>query len=263
MNNELVTIEALDEWAWFKCYFNSSHENWDGKTYKRNFAELKLRDQAILTLGDIEGKKVLDVGCGWGLYAIVFARLGAVVYGQDLNEDSIARGKKLMSAIGVNVTFKLGDARSLLFDDNSIDVVFSGDFFEHISNEDKVLVIREVYRVLKPGGLFTIKTPNLTYLKISLLFKKVKAITCWKNPLHMYIPHTNYNPDCEHHGLISHAGIGELLENNMFQFEKIAHSPLIRRGLPLWLGKILSKFKIFNEHIIITVKKPVFFGFWP
>jgi 2-polyprenyl-3-methyl-5-hydroxy-6-metoxy-1,4-benzoquinol methylase len=263
MKEEIVTSEAIDEWAWFKCFFRSNQDNWDGKTYKRNYNELMLRDTAVFALGDLSNKKVLDIGCGWGLYAITFARMGAVVSGQDLSEDYIANAKQLMASIGLEGTFKVGNANKLLFEDNSFDAVFSGDFFEHITLEDKKAVIKEAYRVLKPGGVFTIKTPNLTYLRISLLVKRIAACLFLKNPFKMFIPHTRNNPDCQHHGLMTYPELEQIMEENMFHFQQVSLNPLIRKGLPLWLGKLLSKRKMFNEHILLTVRKPVFLGFWP
>jgi 2-polyprenyl-3-methyl-5-hydroxy-6-metoxy-1,4-benzoquinol methylase len=261
--NELVKVDKIDEWAWFKGYFSSSHDNWDGLTYKRNFNELYLRDLSVSTLGDVKNKRILDVGCGWGLYTLTFARLGAHAYGQDLSVSSINTAKTLMEVLGLNVTYKIGDVKSLSFEDNYFDAIFSGDFFEHISEDDKNLVFQEIYRVLKPNGVFTIKTPNLAYLQIALWYKKIRAILSGKSPFDMYVAHTHNNPDCEHHGLISHRALENLLVKNKFQFVEVTKTPLIRPGLPLWLGGVLSKFKIFNEHIIVTCKKPIFFGFWP
>ena len=263
MREEIITSDAIDEWAWFKCFFRSSHENWDGKTHKRNYCELRLRDAAIFMLGNVSNKKVLDVGCGWGLYAITLAKMGAVVYGQDINEDYITKAKQLIASIELEGTFKVGNAKELLFEDNFFDAVFSGDFFEHKTLEDKKAVIKEVYKVLKPGGIFVIKTPNLTYLKISLMVKRIAACLSFKNPFNIHIAHTRNNPDCQHHGLITHQELEKILEENMFHFPQVSLNPLARKGLPIWLGKLLSRTKILNEHILISVRKPIFLGFWP
>ena len=50
--------------AWLKGFFLDSHDNWDGKSWNRNFTELRKRDLALMCLGDVSGKKVLDIGCG-------------------------------------------------------------------------------------------------------------------------------------------------------------------------------------------------------
>jgi len=258
-----ITSKSLDDWSWFKGYYRSSHDKWDGVTHLRNFHELNLRDAAIFTLGDISQKNILDIGCGWGLYSITFAKMGANAFGQDISIDYIDKAKKLLDLLSLEATLKVGDATTLLFEDNYFDAVFSGDFFEHIDNQTKEKVLKEVFRVLKPGGIFTIKTPNLTYLKISIMVKRILAVFSGRNPLKLHIPHTRNNPDCQHHGLITYSEMEKLLESCMFHFPQITRFPLVRKGFPLFIGKILSNVKIFNEDIILTVRKPIFLGFYP
>ena len=55
-------INSVSE-AWLKGYFSDSHYGWDGKTWNRNFTELRTRDLALNALGDVSLKKILDVGC--------------------------------------------------------------------------------------------------------------------------------------------------------------------------------------------------------
>jgi ubiquinone/menaquinone biosynthesis C-methylase UbiE len=255
-------ITAISE-AWLKGYFQSTHYNWDGKTYSRNFAELRARDLALMSLGELKGKKVLDIGCGDGTYAYVLSKLGAIVSGQDLNVSNIERADKRLygEANKQKGKFISADAEKLLFDSSSFDAVFSADFFEHISLEKKRKVIAEAYRVLKPGGTLVIKTPNLDYLCLSINLKRILNLLRGRSPF-IYIAHTRDNPDNEHYGLTNYAEMSRELEACLFHTPIFQYHPLQRKRLSPILSKILFllKLKFLNEHLIISTKKSIFIG---
>jgi 2-polyprenyl-3-methyl-5-hydroxy-6-metoxy-1,4-benzoquinol methylase len=217
---------------------------------------------ALFTIGDVRDKKVLDIGCGSGAYMLTIAKMGGKVSGQDISSGNIENSLKILKQNGFDGDAKIGDAANLLFADNYFDAVFSADFFEHISYEKKNQVIAEVYRVLKPGGVFTIKTPNLDYLKITLILKKISAISRFRSPFNIYIPHTHANPNNEHHGLTTFLELEKILFNNMFHSPKITYIPLVRKNMPMWITKLLFGKKRFTEQIIITTYKPLFYGFY-
>lgn len=60
-------------------------------------------------------------------------------------------------------TFKLGDVRDISYPDNHFDVVFASELLEHFMWGDDVKVLREFYRVLKPGGAIKIIVPDFEY----------------------------------------------------------------------------------------------------
>ena len=122
-------------------------------------------------------------------------------------------------------------------------------------------MISEVYRVLKPEGIFTIKTPNLSFLKISLYLKRILNLLRLRSPF-IYIAHTKDNPDSVHIGLDTHSGIEKLLENNFFHTPEITYVPLIRKRLPKFITKLLYGKKSFTEEIIISTRKSIFIGMW-
>ena len=98
-------------------------------------------------LGRVDLKRpILDIGCGFGEFAVAFADepidMGVDINARDLYE--CAKTKKYK-----NLT--LADARDLPISDNTYGSVFSISTLEHIENSDKVL--KEAYRILKPGGI--------------------------------------------------------------------------------------------------------------
>lgn len=105
---------------------------------------------------NLVNKSVLDIGCGTGGAEIVIAQnLGAErITGIDIEPQLIERTRQRVEEAGVGdrVELKLVEPGPLVFPDGSFDIVFSKDSMIHIP--DKQALFHEVYRVLKPGGVF-------------------------------------------------------------------------------------------------------------
>lgn len=230
-----VPTEDLPPLAWLAGFFHASHYGWDQKTWVQNRHELLLRDYYLRYLGDIGGKNVLEIGCGAGTYMMMLASMGANVAGQDIDEAAVAEGKKTFARLGLNGRFVAGDASNLAFGDEEFDVVMSADVYEHISLEVKRRVTAEIYRVLKPGGLAVIKTPNLRYLQLVIWAKRLANALRFKSPA-IYIAHTRDNPDREHHGLTTYAELESVFSELPFLPGDRLNIPL-RRGRPLHKGQ--------------------------
>jgi SAM-dependent methyltransferase len=108
-------------------------------------------------LDDLSGihGRVLDVGCGGGSVATAVKRErpDLEVFGCDLSESALA----IARAAPEGVDFRQATAEGLPFGDGEIDFVWIFDVLEHVDNPERVL--REVVRVLKPGGAFHIVLP--------------------------------------------------------------------------------------------------------
>lgn len=103
------------------------------------------------------GQNVLDVGCGTGVVALTARRQGARVTGIDLTPELLAHAKENAAATGFDdVAWKEGDVEMLPFDDGQFDVVTSQ--FGHMFAPRPDVAIKEMLRVLKPGGAIAFST---------------------------------------------------------------------------------------------------------
>jgi 2-polyprenyl-6-hydroxyphenyl methylase / 3-demethylubiquinone-9 3-methyltransferase len=109
---------------------------------------------------DLEQVRLLDVGCGGGMLAEEFARLGLCVTGIDLSRESLETARAHARSEGLSIEYQVGSATNLPFDGSSFEVVSCCDVLEHIPGWERV--IAEVERVLTPGGLFLFDTINRT-----------------------------------------------------------------------------------------------------
>jgi len=103
-----------------------------------------------------DGDAVLDVACGTGVVAVTAHRKGARVKGLDLSPVLIGEAKKNAAVIGASIEFVEGDAEALPYKDGEFDVVVSQ--FGHMFAPRHDVVVREMLRVLKPGGRLAFST---------------------------------------------------------------------------------------------------------
>lgn len=102
------------------------------------------------------GARVLDVACGTGVVALTAARLGATVTGVDLTPALVARAKENAALMKLDASFLEGDVEALPLADASFDFVVSQ--FGHMFAPRPELAIKEMLRVLKPGGVLAFST---------------------------------------------------------------------------------------------------------
>ncbi len=100
-----------------------------------------------------EGERVLDVGCGWGSFAIHAAtHYGVSVLGVTLSEEQVRLGREKVEEAGVadRVTLRLADYREL--DGEQFDAISSIGMVEHVGEERIDLYMRTLHGLLRPGG---------------------------------------------------------------------------------------------------------------
>lgn len=122
---------------------------------------------------DYRGMQVLDVGCGGGFLTEEISKFGLQATGLDPSAPSLYTAKRHARAMNLDVSYLEGFGEALPFEDASFDMVFCLDVLEHV--RDFRVIVREVNRVLKPGGLFFFETVNrtlLSYLVVILVLQE-------------------------------------------------------------------------------------------
>ena len=114
-------------------------------------------------------RKLLDVGCGGGLLAEEFARMGFEVTGIDPAPETIETARTHASASGLSIEYEIGSGEALPYPEGAFDLVTCCDVLEHVENVDRV--IAEIARVLRPGGLFFYDTINRTFISKLTMIK--------------------------------------------------------------------------------------------
>jgi ubiquinone/menaquinone biosynthesis C-methylase UbiE len=110
-------------------------------------------EDRLQLIGEVRGKRVLEVGCGGGQCSIAFARRGAIATGIDISDEQVKFARELAKTEGAEATFLQSSAEDLsAVADASQDVVFSAYALQYVEHLDTCF--GEVARVLKPGGLF-------------------------------------------------------------------------------------------------------------
>jgi len=105
----------------------------------------------IEALGDLRGKKVIELGCGLGEAAVYFAKHGAEVTATDISSGMVRLAEKVAEKHGVKITTAQAYSHKTPFADNTFDVVYTGNTLHHVDLDD---TLAESRRILKPGGMF-------------------------------------------------------------------------------------------------------------
>lgn len=131
---------------------------------------------AIFPYAEMQGRDVLEIGCGMGCMAMNWAQRGARLTAVDLNEVSIAQTRQRFDHFGLSCDLRQADAESLPFDGERFDYVYSWGVLHHTPGTADA--IEEIRRVLKPGA----RTGIMLYHRDSFLYRYTIAyIEGWLN----------------------------------------------------------------------------------
>lgn len=103
-------------------------------------------------LGDLRGKRVLEVGCGLGEASVAFAKRGAQVTATDISPKMVAFAKELARRHGHEIDGAVGAAEDLDLRSEHFDVIYAANTIHHLA--DRAAFYEKVRRLLKPDGLF-------------------------------------------------------------------------------------------------------------
>jgi SAM-dependent methyltransferase len=116
-------------------------------------------EAGLRLLGDLKGKRILELGCGGAQCSIAFAKQGATAIGVDFSAQQLAFARRLCEREDVRVELRKGDLADLAFlRADSIDVVFSAYAFGYVDDLNRVF--RQVHRVLKVGAPLVFSLPH-------------------------------------------------------------------------------------------------------
>lgn len=138
----------------------------------RLFAHGKRSFDKVLPLSSLNGKRVLEIGCGMGLHSELMARAGAEVVAIDISETSVGATKARMQLKGLMADVRQMDAVEINFPDEHFDFVWSWGVIHHSAFTGRI--VREIERVLRPGGETRVMVYHLggtpAYLVIALQY---------------------------------------------------------------------------------------------
>lgn len=102
---------------------------------------------------------VLEIGCGTGYGTDILSKTGASIYAIDVDQETIKSCSQQYQRD--NIKFNIYDGENINLSEQSFDVIVSFQVIEHVSQEQRFL--KNIYRLLKPEGIFFLTTPNKDY----------------------------------------------------------------------------------------------------
>jgi 2-polyprenyl-3-methyl-5-hydroxy-6-metoxy-1,4-benzoquinol methylase len=186
----------------------------------------RLRLSALMPLVEPRpGDRILDLGCAAGALTHFFSQQGATVTGIDSEPKAIEKARSLFP----DLEFALADVSKLPQADHSIDKAVAGDLVEHLDSPTLNAMLRELRRVLVPGGTISIYTPNPKHLIERL---KAHDFVLAQNPTHI--------------GLRTSDQLVAALERNGFTVDRAGWTPSffpVLRTVERLLGRVSESFR--------------------
>jgi SAM-dependent methyltransferase len=179
--------------------------------YRERTPWTELRLQTVAELVEPRpGDRVLDLGCAAGAITDFLSQHGCRVVGVDVEPRAIEKARSVFPSR----EFVLADVRSLPFEAGSFDKAVAADLVEHVDDETFRSMLRELRRVLVPGGTLTIYTPNPRHVIERL---KAHDLVLAQNPTHI--------------GLRDARRLEHVLREEGFAVDRLEWRPSFFRGL--------------------------------
>lgn len=135
-------------------------------TYSAHYGPQSPDENELKLLGNVKGKRILELGCGGGQCSIAFAKKGAKCIGIDISQEQLKFAEGLARKNKVKVNFIKGSFQNLSkIKSHSQDIVFSSFALQYAPNLDRVF--KETYRVLKKNGIFVFSLDHPFYDTLS------------------------------------------------------------------------------------------------
>jgi ubiquinone/menaquinone biosynthesis C-methylase UbiE len=163
--DELFT-KTVEDWARFYSDPKPATLSAQNLVSRRRFA-LEMIESRVPP-----GSNVLDIGCGTGHLAGELMHRGYMAWGVDLSEAMVKYAREHYS----RDRFRVGDIEQIPFPDNTFDAVMCLGVMEYLDKDEPAL--REMWRVLKPGGRAVITTPSMVcpFFHMDMAFRNVRVV---------------------------------------------------------------------------------------
>ncbi len=140
-----------------RLFYDSIADKFEGLDHPYDIRRrLEIVFDELLENVALHGRRVLDAGCGYGAFSRWASKRGAHVVSCDIGKNLVSRASVSAPSQGV-----VGDACALGFRDGSFGTIISSEMLEHV--ERPIDAVRELARVLEPGGVLVITTPNRSW----------------------------------------------------------------------------------------------------
>lgn len=155
---------TYDDWG-RRSPFEQFSASWYDDIDKRFLHAVRLFSSAsnpfetLMNANELRGKRVLEIGCGMGFHAELLARAGAELTTIDLSPTSVKATTKRLALKNLTADVREMDAETLAFPDGSFDMVWSWGVI--LASARTGRIVREIHRVLRPGGQTRIMVYNL------------------------------------------------------------------------------------------------------
>lgn len=142
-NQEKVWDELAEQWNNFR---------------QRPFKDVSLEIEKIIQ--KIKPGKILDLGCGNCRNLLFFAKEGFDCYGVDFSQNMLNYGKEFAKKNNFNVKLKKAQLEKIPFKNNNFDYLLSIATLHHLNKENQEDAVKEMYRILRVGGIAIVSVWN-------------------------------------------------------------------------------------------------------
>lgn len=208
-------------------------------------------------LPDLQGRRVLEVGCGRGDFAIWLAQKypAADVVGIDFSAGAIEIASRRATERGSRARFQVDDSEALSFAARSFDYVISCECLEHVPHP--VRMAREIHRVLRPGGEFILTTENYFNGMILLWLKTWLRGVPFDSGSGVQ-PHENFFLFWRVKKMLERGGLKvERMESNHYQWLLLPRIDPMKLVTPDFQSALLKRvFRPFGRHFTFSGVRP-------